>query len=81
MSTVLYKFEHSGNDAFIDFLKGVSIILVILSHTLPHHLTFFPIWGGSKAVPIFLAIQIFHAFEKGNPKIPNFKKIFKSNRN
>ena len=46
MSTVLYKFKHSGNDFFIDFLKGISIILVVLSHTLPHDLTLFPIWGG-----------------------------------
>lgn len=76
MSTVLYKFQHSGNDSFIDFLKGISIILVVLSHTLPHESTLFPIWGGSKAVPIFLTIQIFHAYKKGKPRIPNFKKIF-----
>lgn len=76
MSTVLYRFQNSGNDSFIDFLKGISIVLVVLSHTLPHNLTLFPIWGGSKAVPIFLAIQIFHAYKKGKPRIPNLKKVF-----
>lgn len=76
MSTVLYRFKPSGNDTFIDFLKGIAIILVVLSHTLPHDLVFFPIWGGSKAVPIFLTIQIFHAYKKGCPRILNFKKIF-----
>lgn len=72
---ILYRFKESGNDYFIDFLKGVSIVLVILSHTLPHDLTYFPIWGGSKAVPIFLVIQIFHAYKKGNPRIPSFSKM------
>lgn len=73
---ILYRFKESGNDSFIDFLKGFSTILVILSHTVPHDLTYFPIWGGSKAVPIFLVIQIFHAYKKGNPRIPSLNKIF-----
>lgn len=77
MSKSIYQFKHSGNDSFIDFLKGISIILVLLSHTIPHDCTYFPIWGGSKAVPIFLTIQIFHAYKKGKPRIPDLKKILK----
>jgi len=56
-----------GYDPFIDFLKGICIILVILTHCIPSELRLvigFPIWG-SPAVPIFLIIQVFHFYKKG----------------
>lgn len=56
-----------GYDPFIDFLKGICIILIILTHCIPPELKLaigFPFWG-SIAVPIFLIIQVFHFYKKG----------------
>jgi peptidoglycan/LPS O-acetylase OafA/YrhL len=71
----------NGYDPFIDFLKGWSILMVILTHALPNSvrdLTFFSVWGGC-AVPLFLLIQVFHTYKKGLDSVNPFplKKIFK----
>lgn len=51
-------------DLFIDFLKGLCIICVVLTHNLPHSVmkaSAFVAWG-SMAVPLFLLIQSYHVF-------------------
>ena len=56
-----------GYDPLIDYLKGLCIIFVIINHCMPEELmgkTGFFFWGVS-AVPIFLIIQVFHAYKKG----------------
>ena len=59
--------SQQGYDPFIDFLKGVSIVCVILNHCLPLWLmdwSAFFFWGVS-AVPVFILIQVFHAYKSG----------------
>lgn len=59
------EFLRSGYENKIDYLKGISIIFVILTHSLPFQdEILFPIWGG-QAVPILLIIQALHYFRKG----------------
>ena len=56
-----------GYDPYIDFLKGICIIFVVLTHSLPEHIrdaSLFVLWGKS-AVPVFLMLQVFHACKKG----------------
>ena len=66
----ILRLKCDGYDPFIDYLKGICILLVILTHCLPD------LWGGT-AVPIFLIIQVFHTYKKGldNVKI-NFNKLW-----
>lgn len=71
--------KRSGYDPFIDYLKGICIIFVIINHCMPENLmasTAFFFWGVS-AVPIFLIIQIFHAYKKGieNAKL-NYNRLW-----
>lgn len=52
-------------DPFIDYLKGVAILFVVLTHALPHHEEMaFCLWI-DQAVPLFLLIQVFHAYKHG----------------
>lgn len=71
--------NRNGYDPFIDFLKGICIIFVIINHCMPIKImeySGFVFWGGS-AVPIFLLIQVFHAYKKGiNSTRIQFKKIW-----
>lgn len=49
-----------GYDPFIDYLKGISILFVVLLHCLPlQNYLLCSLWA-SQAVPIFLLIQVFH---------------------
>lgn len=59
--------KRDGYDPFIDYLKGICIIFVIINHCMPENImanTGFFFWGVS-AVPIFLIIQVFHAYKNG----------------
>ena len=71
--------KRNGYDPFIDFLKGMCIIFVILNHCMPsslQHNTLFSLWGGN-AVPIFLLIQVFHSYKKGvSASKVNFSKLW-----
>lgn len=72
--------KRDGYDPFIDYLKGICIIFVIINHCMPENImanTGFFFWGVS-AVPIFLIIQVFHAYKKGveNTKL-NYNKLWK----
>lgn len=73
----LNRYEY---DPFVDFLKGLCILLVILNHCIPSDTRFhigFPFWG-SPAVPIFLIIQVFHFYKKGiDSKKTDYVRIWK----
>ena len=72
-----------GYDPFIDFLKGMCIVFVILDHSFPSKIdyyTLFAVWGKS-AVPLFLLIQVFHAYKKGLYGVKfNFLKILSNDK-
>ena len=62
-----FVFSKDGYDSLIDYLKGLCIIFVIINHCMPDNImakTAFFFWGVS-AVPIFLIIQVFHAYKRG----------------
>ncbi len=69
-----------GYDSFIDFLKGICILLIILTHCISPELKLaigFPFWG-SLAVPIFLIIQVFHFYKKGVDEAKtDFSKVWR----
>ena len=71
--------NRNGYDPFIDYLKGVCIIFVIINHCMPEKImeySGFMFWGVS-AVPIFLIIQVFHAYKKGViTSRPKYQKIW-----
>lgn len=81
---------NARRDIFIDFLKGLCIISVVLTHSLPVEVqksTAFALWG-QMAVPLFLILQTYHVFNAalrrkrdGNPPAPlcghyNFGKVW-----
>lgn len=76
---MLIQLRTNQYDPFIDFLKGICILFVVLTHCLPlQDNILFSLWG-DQAVPLFLLIQVFHAYKKGNIDIVhyyNFKKLF-----
>ena len=62
-----FYLNKNGYDPFIDFIKGFCILSVILTHSLPtacQDCLLFMLWGGM-AVPLFLLIQVFHAYKAG----------------
>lgn len=67
-------------DPFIDFLKAFAIICVVISHALPKELynsIMFSVYGGM-AVPLFLMIQVFHAYKSGaSPRIHKSKLLLR----
>lgn len=72
-------FNKTGYDPFIDYLKGLCIISVVLTHSIPsewQNAIGFPFWG-AQAVPIFLIIQSFHYLKHGQLPNINLKKMFK----
>lgn len=63
----LIQLKKQGYDPYIDFVKGLCIIAVVFTHALPSTIkdaSLFCIWG-EMAVPIFLLIQVFHAYKCG----------------
>ena len=76
----VFTLNRPGYDPFIDFLKGICIIFVIINHCMPVKVmeyTAFFFWGVS-AVPIFLIIQVFHAYKKGvNNATINYRRLWK----
>lgn len=74
-----FTLKRNGYDPFVDFLKGICIFLVILTHCLPYFIRYyilFPLWGNI-AVPIFLMIQVFHAIKKGYDNVNvNYSKLW-----
>ena len=73
------KLNNAGYDPFIDFLKGLCIVWVVLTHSIPYEwqqLIGFPFWG-AQAVPLFLLIQSYHYFKKDALPSINWKKLIK----
>lgn len=79
MDVKTIAFNKSGYDPFIDFLKVYSIICVIIAHILPsefYKYILFQVWGNMQ-VPMFVLIQVFHAYKKGiQPKL-NWNSLLK----
>ena len=79
MNRFSLPFNKYGYDPFIDFLKAYAIIMVVFTHCIPsfvHNLILGCLWIDVQ-VPLFLLIQVFHAYK--NEKIPeiNMKKMAK----
>lgn len=74
MKEKVIVFNKTGYDPFIDFIKAYAIVCVLLGHTFPYlNETGYFLWYGMQ-VPLFVLIQVFHAFKKDKPSI-DFKKI------
>lgn len=61
------EFSKEGQDLSLNFVKGICILLVLIHHTTGeafHQGSWFFVWG-YPAVPLFLLIQVFHAYKKG----------------
>lgn len=75
----IVSFNKIGYDPFIDFLKAYSIFLVVFGHALPvvfYDYTLFWVWGGMQ-VPVFILIQVFHAYKKGKVPTINWNSMLK----
>ena len=58
------KFQTTGHDEFIDFIKSYAILCVIFGHTFPMlDKIGYGIWAGMQ-VPLFILIQTFHYLKK-----------------
>ena len=79
MNVKAISFNKTGYDPFIDFLKAYSIICVVVAHILPadfYKYILFQVWGDMQ-VPMFVLIQVFHAYKKGiKPKL-NWESLLK----
>ena len=79
MTPRILTFNEAGYDPFIDFLKAYSIVCVIIAHILPprfNSLLLFEVWGNMQ-VPMFVLIQVFHAYKKGVKPTLQWARIFK----
>lgn len=74
---MLIKLKRNGYDEFLDYLKGISIIMVLINHGAQNivDMALFPIWI-YEAVPMFLLIQVFHAYKRRTVQNPSIKKIW-----
>ena len=74
------KLNKDGYEPFLDFLKGVCIIFVILTHCISPSLrkySLFCLWG-DMAVPLFLVVQVFQTYKRGTKNIKiNIAKLLK----
>lgn len=72
-------FRKEGHDVFIDYLKGVCILWVVMTHAINpviHDYTLFCLWG-DMAVPVFLLIQCVHVYKRDETqKSLNWNKIW-----
>ena len=73
------EFCNTGYDPQIDYIKGLCILFVIWTHCISRDelgLMLFPYWGDT-AVPIFLIIQVFHYYKKGDDlRMPSLLKLW-----
>ena len=72
--TSVIKFNKTGYDPFIDFIKAYAIICVLIGHTLPVTNLGYGLWAGMQ-VPLFILVQTFHFYKKEKTSL-NVKKIF-----
>ena len=73
------EFCKTGYNPQIDYIKGLCILFVIWTHCISRDelgLMLFPYWGDT-AVPIFLIIQVFHYYKKGDDlRMPSLLKLW-----
>lgn len=75
----IIKLRTDSYDPFIDYLKAYSIFCVVFAHCLPlqcHKPILFQLWGGMQ-VPLFILIQVFHAYKKNTLSHIKYTKIFR----
>ena len=65
-----------GYEPLFDYLKGIAIIMVVLAHGTGCLKDFllYPLWI-DQAVPLFIMIQVFHAYKKDTVSYPPLSKI------
>ena len=59
-------FNQDRYDPTIDYLKGLCILFVVMQHSMSpllHRYILFALWGRF-AVPLFILIQVFHAYKR-----------------
>ena len=79
MTTKALTFNKTGYDPFIDFLKAYCIVCVVIAHNFPVSLwkyCLFQIWGDMQ-VPLFILIQVFHAFKKEDGPRIKWQALFR----
>lgn len=79
MTAKALTFNKTGYDPFIDFLKAYSIICVVIAHILPaqcYKYMLFEVWGDMQ-VPMFILIQVFHAYKKEQTPKLNWSNLLK----
>ena len=79
MTIKTISFNKTGYDPFIDFLKAYAIICVIIAHIFPVKFwdyCLFRVWGDMQ-VPMFVLIQVFHAYKKGAAPIIKWYSLLK----
>lgn len=66
-----------GYEPLFDYLKGIAIIMVVLAHGTGCLKDFllYPLWI-DQAVPLFIMIQVFHAYKKDTVSYPPLSKIW-----
>lgn len=77
---MLIKLKRDGYDEYLDYLKGMSIIMVLINHGAQNivDMALFPIWI-YEAVPMFLLIQVFHAYKRRTVQNPSINKDMGAN--
>ena len=79
MENRILSFKKSEYDPFIDYIKGFSILSVIILHSTPVSVlkvSLGCLWI-SMCVPLFLLVQVFHAYKKrSNITYPNMAKTW-----
>ena len=72
-------FKKTGYDPFIDYLKGVCIIFIIITHctsSAMQHDMLFCLWG-DMAVPLLLMLQVFQTYKRGLSEVKiNIRKTW-----
>lgn len=79
MNSKTLSFNSLRYDPFIDFLKAYAIIMVVFTHCIPtsvHDYFIGCLWIDVQ-VPLFLLIQVFHAYKNNTTPIINANKIIK----
>lgn len=71
------KLNRWGYEPLIDYLKAICIIMVVISHGTggARDALLYPFWI-DQAVPIFLMIQVFHAYKRDTVNYPSFSKLW-----
>lgn len=78
MSSII-SINKAGYEPLIDLIKAYSIVLVVIAHLVPVSVSrnvIFELVAGMQ-VPMFLLVQVFHAYKHGSQPTINYKRLFK----